>query len=230
MKGPFEKPIMPLFDYVIVDDARLPETLSDYDGMLPYDSPELRAKIDSFLVDARRVARPMGVYAAMTPKPLSESKVLVKGKVFESELLVKNIGNLKTIHAFLASEGRELAAWSGSLSPEDQKIAFAIRFMTLKETEDLLETRIMGETGLSGLAAMAPGAIPEWPLPQQKVFMELMADAASRMGLALDPETLWLSPMASSTGFFFENHDGFHNCYYCIAECPWRRYPLRSKT
>jgi hypothetical protein len=164
----------------------------------------------------------------MTPEPISDREISIQGMVFESELLVKNIGKLKTVYAFLASEGVELSAWAESLSPEDQKTAFAIRFMTLKEAEDMVEKKIILETGLDSLGAMAPGAIPEWPLAQQRVFMELMGDVATEMGLKLNPETLWLSPVASSTGFFFENHDGFHNCYYCVAECPWRRYPLRT--
>jgi hypothetical protein len=213
--------------HTLLENISLPPDLKEFAAVLPPGSEVAGDKTTALLEAARKIARPWGAHAPLTPKVLSRDRVSLAGHVFTGELLVKNIGKLSEVRAFLASEGPELELWSESLEGEDRKIAFAIRFASLKTAEDAVENEIKGIIGSDAVSAMAPGALEEWPLSEQKVMMALMGEIAEKKGLRLRKDTarFWLEPAISSTGIFFHSPEGFSSCALCKAECPMRRFP-----
>ncbi|MDR1037823.1 MAG: hypothetical protein LBT40_15065 [Deltaproteobacteria bacterium] len=215
-------------DFVYLDDVRVPDTLAFFDRPLPFDSAYLREKVAYMLPEVREFARPWGAFSVCRPEIQGADRLTVGGRTFTSPLLVRELGGLPEVFPFLASEGRELAAWAASVDEDMRKAAFAVRFIALKEAEEALERLIAERWGVADISAVAPGTLEEWPQSEQRPLLDLMGPAAERKGMILNSK-LWLEPLVSSSGIYFNSPSGFHNCYLCRDDdCQWRRFARRE--
>jgi hypothetical protein len=205
--------------------APLPESPDGHPGSLPCGSPETRSALQEIYPEARRLARPWAAALEAEPRPRGEGAVLIAGALFKSALLCQQTAGLKTVFPFLASEGRELAEWSDTLPESLKKASYAVRYLALHAALGALEGLLTERLGITEISAMAPGALEEWPLPDQSLIFSLLRPEAELMGLTV-AESHWLSPMVSASGIYFESPARFHNCRLCREEnCPHRRFP-----
>jgi hypothetical protein len=209
-----------------LENIAMPEGLAALEEPLPYDSPKLRETADSLLREVRTLARPK---AGALLSPVAPGKgaggLLIGREAMKSPILSKNLENLGRVFPFLATEGREIAAWAATLPNSLKLPAFLVRYLALKTAEREIE-RTIGERFKTGtLAAMSPGALKEWPIEAQSKLFRILGRLPKLLGVALSPHN-WMSPEVSSSGLFFETEGGFHNCRYCLMDsCPLRRYP-----
>jgi hypothetical protein len=73
------------------------------------------------------------------------------------------------------------------------------------------------------VASMNPGALPDWPLPQQRPFFVLLGAAAPAIGVTLNSSHL-MTPNKSISGLFFPSAEDWASCLLCQRlDCPNRR-------
>ena len=171
------------------------------------------------------VAKPLGVYMEAPARVIDRGKVEIGGTVFKSRALSKNLEGLETVYPFLVTIGRELDEYP--LEPGRMMLRFfldTIKTLVLVTAVNYLAERIHFKYGLTGIAHMNPGEIPDWPITEQKPLFSLFHGAEKEIGVELRPGGI-MKPVKSRSGVIFENDCEFATCFLCTQEgCPGRRY------
>ncbi|MCX7680554.1 MAG: vitamin B12 dependent methionine synthase [Anaerolineae bacterium] len=174
--------------------------------------------------DAQAIGRPRGLYRVAFIESRGEDWVAVDGIRFTSRVLRVNLEYTHRVFAFVATCGRELAEWSGSM--EDMlrrywsdaicEAALHIALQALHRHID--ETFRPGTT-----ASMAPGSLPDWPIEEQRPLFQLLGDPEREIGVRLS-ESLLMIPTKSVSGLRFATRETFESCMLCPRpNCPGRR-------
>jgi len=173
--------------------------------------------------EARSVARPQAVFRICAVKTGPGFKVGLNEILFKSKLLHTNLTGLDQAFAYVATEGPELSGWADSLAGARKAFAWPVRYAALKLAEKSLVRFIEKAFALRQVSSMNPGALPFWPIEEQKLLFEVLDPLPSRIGVVLHPN-LWMSPDLSSSGVLFETEAKFYNCQLCsLDSCPHRR-------
>lgn len=179
------------------------------------------------LVDAARaIGRPKALYREAFIEARTDETVTIGGVVFTSRVLSVNLAHAQKVFAYLATCGRELEAWAGSLDDMLERYwADAIMELALRRALHVLSERINEIVPHSKTSAMNPGSLRDWPITQQKPLFALIGSAAERIGVTLS-ESLLMMPAKSVSGIRFPTDVRFENCQLCPRSgCPNRRSP-----
>lgn len=184
-------------------------------------------KLAKLVRDAAGHASPTG--AAMVanvdfgPGPLDTE---LGGVIFESSLLRDKFSGLGRVFPYLATEGRELAAWGAShTGDEDAPLVHAIRQMAVKACERKLEKRLADMFGIPILSSVNPGSLKEWPISQQPRLLGIFGLLPEKFGVSIMPNNI-MQPDYTVSGIFFQTDKKYYNCQLCPREnCPNRKAP-----
>lgn len=179
-----------------------------------------------FAQEAATLARPKGLYKVSAVEHMSDTAVALDGVRFTSRVLRVNLDGRYRAFPFLATCGRELAAWSESLDdPMQAYWADAIKEMALQQAFQALGQHLVATYQPGEQAVMNPGSLEDWPINEQRSLFTLFGDAAESIGVSLNDSFL-MSPVKSISGLWFQTDSGFVNCRLCPREgCPNRRTP-----
>jgi hypothetical protein len=186
----------------------------------------LAAEFDAFASQVVARARPKAAYGLAGIDGKRDDGVTIEGVVFESRVLRVNLDEAQRVFPFMATCGVELDAWFGPRSGEDVLKQFwldALKEAALRDASrallhDLNTRYVPGKT-----SAMNPGSLRDWPITQQRPFFQLMAEAASALGVTLNDSCL-MTPNKSVTGLRFSIQEAWESCLLCPRDdCSGRR-------
>ena len=194
----------------------------------------LRVKEDSPYVgdvqrladEAQKIARPKALYKVAFIDAREDDAVVIDGVKFTSPVLSVNLEPVYRVFPYVATCGVELDDWAHA--QEDmlfQYWADLIKEMALREAVQTLNAHMTEQYGLGKMAAMAPGSLADWPLPQQRPLFTILGDVEGAIGVELSDSFL-MSPNKTVSGLRFATADDFASCQLCPREkCPGRRAP-----
>jgi hypothetical protein len=151
---------------------------------------------------------------------------VIDGIRFSSRVLRVNLDQAHRVFAYLATCGVELQDWANLLSdPLEQYWANAIQEMVLRAATQAMNAHIVQHYQPGRTAAMAPGSLGEWPLPEQRPLFALLGSGTEVVGVRL-LGSLLMTPTKSVSGIRFPTEEHFESCQLCPrSECPGRRAP-----
>jgi hypothetical protein len=173
---------------------------------------------------AQTIGRPKAYYRPATVNAKGDDYVIVDGERFTSRILRTNLEQVDRVFVYVVTSGQEMEAWTTSL--DDLLLRFwaeTINEMTLRTAVEYTRTHMAQQYGLAHTAQMNPGALPEWPLTEQKPLFKILGDVESALGVRLT-ESLLMLPRKTLSGFEFATEANFVSCQLCLRErCPGRR-------
>jgi hypothetical protein len=183
-------------------------------------------KVEGLIREAEAVAHPRAIYRMAFIESRGDQHVVVEGLRFESRVLKVNLNNLHRFFAFVVTSGRELDAWANVKTDLLERFwADSINEAVVNSARSFLDRYLQERYGLTKMARMSPGSLPDWPLEEQRVLFELLGDTGKAIGVELT-ESLLMVPVKSVSGIVFANEEGFASCQLCPREgCPGRRVP-----
>jgi hypothetical protein len=183
-------------------------------------------KVEGLIREAEAVAHPRAIYRMAFIESRGDQHVVVEGLRFESRVLKVNLNNLHRFFAFVVTSGRELDAWANVKTDLLERFwADSINEAVVNSARSFLDRHLQERYGLTKMARMSPGSLPDWPLEEQRVLFELLGDTGKAIGVELT-ESLLMMPVKSVSGIVFANEEGFASCQLCSREgCPGRRVP-----
>jgi len=175
---------------------------------------------------AAQVARPKVLYRQAYVDARGDNHVVLDGIRLTSRVLRVNLEGVHRVFPHVATCGRELDEWSGSLTDMIERYwADRIKEMALAAAvsafiADLDERLRPGKT-----AVMDPGSLEDWPLAQQGQLFSILGDVAKLIGVELTDSFLMV-PIKSVSGLRFPTEKNFQSCRLCERQnCPGRRAP-----
>ncbi len=188
---------------------------------------EFYPELARLAAEAAPLGRPKAMYKMAYIEQKSENEVQIDGIALSSRVLRVNLDAVHRVWAFVATCGQELAEWGHSL--DDllyQYWAERIQEMALQQASQAMLAHIQAHWQPGRLAAMNPGSLPDWPLPQQRPLFTLLGDPAAAIGVQLTDSFLMV-PAKSVSGIQFATESGYENCRLCPRpDCPGRRAPF----
>ncbi len=190
--------------------------------------PDQQQELAEMIRQAEAVARPKGMYRQAYIDSAGPDVVVVEGIEFHSKLLVANIGGAHRLFPYVATCGRELMAWAEDFrtDPLQQYWADIIMETALRTAIQAINDDLTARYSPGKTAAMNPGSLPDWPLPEQARLFTLLGDVAGTVGVRLTDSFLML-PIKSVSGLRFPTETDYKNCQLCLREkCPGRQAPF----
>ncbi len=133
------------------------------------------------------------------------------------------------IFIFLATCGQDISEWAKQQTTILERFwADKIAEAALYSVFDAAEQYLKEYYNLPFLRHICPGAMPAWPLQEQKKIFSLMAPAVTKLRIALTDD-FYMTPNQSLSGIFFTSKDDSQtDCGYCRQEncdkkhCPYK--------
>ncbi|MBN2390423.1 MAG: vitamin B12 dependent methionine synthase [Anaerolineae bacterium] len=181
--------------------------------------------------EAQELARPKALYKVAFIDARDDDTVVIDGMKFTSRVLSVNLEPVYRVFPYVVTCGVELDAWAHA--QEDmlyQYWADLIKEMALREAVQTLNVQMTEQYGLGKMAAMSPGSLADWPLPQQRPLFTILGDVKGAIGVELSDSFL-MTPNKTVSGLRFATgrqdwRDDFTSCQLCPREnCPGRRAP-----
>jgi hypothetical protein len=186
-------------------------------------------RIAELVAEAQMIARPKAAYREVTPERFTTDGVVIDGTALTGRLLLTNIKPAAKIYAFVATCGTELEAWAKNYP--DLLESFwtdTIMNMALGAAVGELEKRLKPLCEDHFMSCMNPGALPDWPLTEQRPLFRILGTAPADIGITLTDSCLLL-PLKSISGIYFDSAQDFCNCQLCPREsCFGRRTPRKD--
>lgn len=187
-------------------------------------NPRLEPELAELLAQAQAVARPKAVYRSAPCRILDEDRVGVGGVIFTSRRLCRALAGVRVAHAFLATCGLELDAWSqGQTGHLHRFWAQSILDQALDGAVDAVTEHIFRD-GQDPVCRLEPGVPDDWPVTQQVEMFHLLGEATADLGVRLGA-ACQMTPLKSVTGLAFSAPHAVHQC----TSCPQGRCPNRSR-
>ena len=185
-----------------------------------------KGEFGAHLRTALSVARPMALYRTAAIQALGSESIEVEGQRIDNAVITSNLRDLKYCFVYVATCGRELAAWKESLtSAVERFFADVFNEYALQKAGEHLRERIRAAHHIQQLANMNPGSTRGWPIEQQALIFSLLGDVRGQIGVELR-DSYFMVPTHSSSGLLFETRQGYANCQLCAREnCPNRSMP-----
>lgn len=173
---------------------------------------------------AKTVARPKALCGVAYVDSRDGDSLTLDGVAFQSRVLAVNLQNAHRVFPYAATCGREVEAWSSSISDMLYRyyadaIKQALVHSAVQAVRDFVQRHFQpGKT-----AGMNPGSLPDWPMAQQRPLFQLLGDAKGLIGVELTDSMLML-PTKSVSGILFPTENSYENCQLCPRDnCPGRR-------
>lgn len=184
------------------------------------DAQHLRALTDI----AIKVCQPKVLYKEAIIEARETDYVVVDGIKLSSTLLCKNLAGVERIYPYILTCGHEIATWAKSLNDAlDMYWLDMIMEMALNQAMAAFESHLHTHYDLNSSSNMNPGALPDWPLCEQKQLFQLLGVPDKSIGVVLTESFLML-PFKSLSGIRFYGEEEFINCQVCDRDaCPNRR-------
>jgi hypothetical protein len=146
--------------------------------------------------------------------------------VFTSRVLRVNVENTDRLFVGIVTCGQELHDWARSITdPLLHYRADAIAEIALRSAIQYFEDHLLAQYHLRHISRMEPGSLTDWPLTDQRVLFELLADTQAAVGVCLT-DSLLMTPTKTISGVWFASENEYANCQlYAREECPGRRAP-----
>jgi hypothetical protein len=176
--------------------------------------------------EAQTIARPKALYKVAFIDARDDDAVVIDGVKLTSRVLCVNLEPVHRVFPYVATCGVELDVWAHA---QDDMLyqywADVIKEMALREAVQTLNEHMTEQYGLGKMAAMAPGSLADWPLPQQRPLFTILGDVKGAIGVELSDSFL-MTPNKTVSGLRFATADDFASCQLCPREnCPGRRAP-----
>ncbi len=183
-------------------------------------------EVGELLKEARRIARPKGMYVEAFIDSKGEDYVVVEGVKLTSRVLRVNLNDVYRIYPYAATCGTELEEWSKTINDPLQRYwADAIKEIALVPALETLRKHLMDSYHLEKVSSMNPGSLEDWPIKEQEGLFALLGDTKAAIGVELTDSFLML-PIKSVSGIWFPTETNYENCQLCPREgCPGRRAP-----
>lgn len=190
------------------------------------------ARLNGYLDEARRVARPKGMYREAFIEERQGSRVVIDGVALESPALQKNLDGVERVFPYVATCGTEINGLADGLTDLPLKTrAGIIRLFLLRQAEDYIGKQIRDSFGIETLSTMNPGSgdAVVWPFEQQHRLFSLMHGDEAKIGVTLADSGI-MSPDMTVSGIFFPSETTYRNCQLCRREnCPSRKAPFDTE-
>lgn len=185
------------------------------------DDPAVTALWDA----AVRAARPKAVVRCVEVLHEGDRVTAIGGQPADSVVLDNSFGGLHRAFAYLATCGTELAEMDPGGSIDGKDVLHTLRMQALRTALAYASAQIREYYRIPKLAAVNPGSLPEWPLSEQKKLFAMLDGAREVTGVTLGA-SLFMSPVESSSGLWFETERDYQNCMVCTRlDCIGRRAP-----
>jgi len=182
------------------------------------------SEIRRMLAAAQPIARPKAVYDACFIEKKGDDRVEFGGATFTSRVLRVNLDGAGRVFPFVATCGRELADYAGSL--DDMVLSFALDTVmvnALGAAIEFLRNHLRERYALGQTSVMNPGSLDDWPLSEQGPLFSIFGDVRRHIGVELTDSFLMV-PIKSVSGIIFPTEVRFESCQLCPREvCPGRR-------
>lgn len=180
----------------------------------------------NMLADARRAGSGKAAYRECFPSGRTENGVVIEGESFKSRVLAVNLENARRVFLYVVTCGRELDEWSAKYSdPLYSYFADYIKEAALAGALEYFYSYIEKTYCVKKYSKMAPGALNDWPLEEQKPLFRALGDVKLAAGVGLTESFLML-PSKSVSGILFPAETSFESCMLCPrGKCPGRRAP-----
>ncbi len=175
---------------------------------------------------AEHLAKPKALYRECHIQTKSEQTIVIRGILFQSRLLRKNLDTVERVFPFVATCGRELD--DVRLPGDDFLKGFwwdTIKTALLECAIDHLVAHLDQHFQLGHAASMSPGSgdVNVWPIEEQKQLFQLFDGMTDTIGVELTDSCLMI-PNKTVSGIRFPTETDFRTCQVCRREnCPSRR-------
>ncbi len=184
------------------------------------------ARLQEMIAGAAEVVHPRAGFRLCGLTAEADDTVHMDGVTLTSTLVYEKLSPLGRAFPYLATEGRELAAWAAVFEGDEHIAAGLIRETAVKQYEAYIERSITERYGIRQVSSLKPGSLALWPLPQQEHLFRLLAPLPEELGVDLLRPKLLMDPLYSLAGIFFQTETKFHNCQLCPQpDCPNRKAP-----
>ncbi len=185
-----------------------------------------RTRLEEMIAQAAETVRPRAGFKLCGLTAEADDKVHMNGVTLTSTLVYEKLSPLGRAFPYLATEGRELAAWAAVFKADEHIAAGLIRETAVKQYEAHIERDITERYGIRQVSSLKPGSLALWPLPEQEHLFRLLAPLPEQLGVDLLRPRLLMDPLYSLAGIFFQTEIKFHNCQLCPQpNCPNRKAP-----
>ena len=212
----------------VIDDGELQLTRDDVlRAMKVRKTPDsLLVLVDDVLERCLAVARPKAMVTVRYVTSRTDSSVTLGDETFSSKVLSQNLAGIQRVFPFVATCGVEVDAVE--LAGTDMMTTYCaetVRLLLLQAARRRLDAHLKETYSLTQLSRMAPGSLPDWPLPEQVPLFRLLGDTENLVGVRLTDKHLML-PIKSVSGICFPTEVRFESCQLCPrAVCEGRRAP-----
>ena len=187
--------------------------------------------IRKLLRETKSIAKPKAFFLTYPVAKVTEKTVSLGGVRFQSVALAKNLKDAEVAYPYLCTCGRELAQYATTLTDMVEKFAFdAIMEFYERQINLTLDGRLINllpEKHIIGRSD--PGALPGWPIQEQKKLFQLFGDNAAKIGVELSDDYL-MAPLKTISGIKYAAKEDHPDCIYCQREnCSHRLAPYDEK-
>ena len=183
------------------------------------------------LVDAaHHMIEPRVLYEVKYIEEKFNNGVVVDGRRFISNVLLKNLDQIERVFPFVITIGNKFGENLDTCDDILEKFFLdTIGNVALTQVRKALNDHLKQKYALEKTAFMAPGSLPNWPIEQQKPLFELFGDVQATIGVKLTDSFLML-PAKSVSGIYFPTETSFFSCQLCPRErCDSRKAKYSEK-
>ena len=190
------------------------------------ENSSMALKLRDMVDEARELGRPKALVRTSFIQDRGDDHVVLDGVRFNSRVLRINLDDVHRAFPFVATCGRELAAWSETrIGVLERYWGEEICTMAVVEALAAVKTRLEQDYRLEQLSHMSPGSLEDWPLSEQSALFALLGGPVLEIGVELE-ESLLMRPLKTVSGILFSSLTTFHSCQLCPrSKCPGRRAP-----
>ncbi len=207
-----------------IDRDTLQEQLGVRDGR-----PTLVSAFERVVAEAIEVARPKAAYRLAAFDRAEGDTVIIDGTALSSRVLSHHLDEVHRVFPFVATCGRELAAWARAKT-DIMELFWAHELLdrALTCAGVNLSRHLERRFGLEKTGVMTPGSIEDWPIEEQRPLFHILGDVQAAIGVHLN-ESMMMDPLHSVSGIVFPTDADFEECSLCPREnCPKRRAPFEE--
>lgn len=212
----------------VMNEFKISLSFEEVKRKLHLEDEEDAALMHTLCNRALELVKPKAVCRCCPVDFIEKTKVSLGGTVFESEVMARNLQEIKQVYAYAVTCGREVDDWSHEETDPVVSIWLdMVKEMILGKAVEQFFTGLAHEQRIEQYATMSPGSGDRnvWPIIQQKKLFSLIGAVEEDTGLRLTESCLML-PTKSVSGILYPSKEGFITCTLCTREhCPNRRAP-----
>jgi hypothetical protein len=141
--------------------------------------------------------------------------VTIEDVKFFSRVLARNLSKVGKIFPFVLTLGKGVDALIDDTTDMLEKYLLGeIGNIALEQSRYHLERHLLNTFTFGNLSCMAPGALEDWPITEQKKLFTLLNGVESTISVKLTDSCLMI-PQKSISGIYFPSEVTFYSCQLC---------------